>query len=414
MTRRVAVFVLGTSPAVITETLYVLLVQDEAFVPDEVHVITTKRGASDLESQLLAGPDGAWARLLRERAHTLQGRTPRLTMKETVHLISHRSDSEPLYDIVNLQDNQAAARTIFEVLRTLKQVPGTRMHASVAGGRKTMSSYMAQAFSLLADPHDVLTHVLVNEPFERTSPPFYFPPAQPQQLAAAGWDGDVCTSNAQLALAELSVLKLGPLLRTALPAKALDDFESAMTLAKGLLEPFEVQLAVREPQIGRKRKPVLQLLGRDVQVTPMQFVVFLLHAVALNMKLAGTVEDDAFGFGDKNHAILTLDDWRGLCDLDKIPLSFEEVEEPAPNATIYSKLVDSLRSEVGEVAERLRLVRVQPDGEVAAANNANLPIKQYRFTDRVPILVLDGLLSNQSKNFVDRLVRKLLLLKDQS
>ncbi|WP_157991654.1 hypothetical protein [Caldimonas tepidiphila] len=36
--RRVLVCVCGMSPAVITETLYVLMHQDPPFVPDEVHV----------------------------------------------------------------------------------------------------------------------------------------------------------------------------------------------------------------------------------------------------------------------------------------------------------------------------------------------------------------------------------------
>lgn len=406
--RQVVVFVLGTSPAVITETLYALLVQDEPFVPDELHVVTTTTGAQALEHQLLAAQTGAFARLLQDQSHRLQGKTPRLTMEGTVHLIRDDKHGEPLVDIVTLQDNQAAARTIFQVLRSLKQVPGTRLHASVAGGRKTMSSYMGQAFSLLADPQDVLTHVLVNEPFERAKPTFYFPPARPERLSADRWDGEVWTSDAELSLAELSVLKLGPLLRTALPADALDDFEAAMKLAKGLLEPFEVRLAVLEPERGAKRRPVLQMLGRHVDVTPMQFVVFLLHAVALNMKLAGEAPDDAFGFGDKDHAILTLADWEALCDLHEIPLSSLEVEEPAPNFTVYSKLIDRLRSEVGEVAERLRLVRVMSEGEGGPGRSSAPATKQYRFTDRVPALILDGLLTPPSERLVKGLVGKLM------
>ena len=42
--RRILMCVSGMSPAVVTETLYALLTQDEPFVPDEVHVITTHKG----------------------------------------------------------------------------------------------------------------------------------------------------------------------------------------------------------------------------------------------------------------------------------------------------------------------------------------------------------------------------------
>lgn len=410
--RRVAVFVLGTSPAVITETLYALLMRTEPFVPDEVHVITTKVGAQAVERELLRQDSGAFWRLLGDYQDRLGGKRPLFDMARTVHLIRATREQDALDDIVTLKDNHAAATTIYRVMRDLKQVPATVVHASVAGGRKTMSSYMGQAFSLLADPDDVLTHVLVNEPFERTQPTFFFPPRQSVQLTAARWDGTVNTGDARVTLAELSVLKLGPLLRTALPAAVLHDFDDTMVLAKGLLEPFEVRPAVLEPRLGVakgvKRRPVLSMLGRQVELTPLQYVVFLLHAVALEMKLSGRLDDDALSFGTKDHAVLTLSDWEALCDLDEIPLSPLEVDEPAPSLTVYSKLVDRLRTEVGEVCERLRLVRVVPEGDDAHAGRDLSTGKRYRFNSRVPKLNLTGLLSIKSRPVVEKVVQRLV------
>jgi CRISPR-associated protein (TIGR02584 family) len=410
--RRVALFVLGTSPAVITETLYALFTLDVPFVPDEVHVVTTTVGAQAVDRDVLNGGSGAYWRLLDEHQDRLGGKTPLFDLERTVHLIRSPRQQEALSDIVTLEDNRAAAKTIYQVLRDLKRVPGTTVHASVAGGRKTMSSYMGQAFSLLADPDDVLTHVLVNEPFERTKPTFFYPPRQPVELHADRWPGPVSTAQAELTLAELSVLKLGPLLRTALPASVLDDFDGTTMLAKGLLEPFEVRPAVLEPARGVKLRPVLRMLGRQVELTPLQYVVFLLHAVALNMKQAGRLDDDAFGFGNKDQAVLTLADWGALCDLDEIPLSPQEVDEPAPNFTVYSKLVDRLRTEVGEVAERLRLVRVLPEADTNAddspAGAEVAAVKRYRFTERVPTLNLNTLLSPPSRAVVEALVERLV------
>ena len=53
--------------------------------------------------------------------------------------------------------------------------------ASVAGGRKTMSALLFAVMSLLAKEDDLLTHVLINEPFDSRGlePRFYFPPATP-------------------------------------------------------------------------------------------------------------------------------------------------------------------------------------------------------------------------------------------
>lgn len=416
--RRVLVCVLGTSPAVITETLYALLNQEPPFVPDEVHVITTTTGVRQLDEQLLAGGQGAFHRLLAEQAGRLQGKSPQLDLARTVHLIAPSPDAPACEDIVTLADNRAAANTVYRVLYQLKQVQGTQVHASVAGGRKTMSSYMLQAFSLQADAWDSLSHVLVSEPFERVAPAFYFPPATPvthryrPDSRRDEWQ-TISTEAAQLDLAELSVLKLGPLLRQALPAGALTNLDATTALAKGLLEPFEVWLEVREPKRGVKRKSLLRLLGYEVELTPMQFTVFVLHAVAQDMWLHGQLPNPSLAFGTKDDATLTLADWDRLCRIDSLTLAPTEVDSPAPSmSSHYSKIVDALRKQVGLVCERLRLERVvTPDapkpGKTKSKNDKASEKGRYAFPPNAPTLRLDTLMSAPERVVVEAIVRKL-------
>lgn len=48
----------GTSPAIITETLWALACETPSTVPDEVIVVTTIRGRADIERFLLASENG--------------------------------------------------------------------------------------------------------------------------------------------------------------------------------------------------------------------------------------------------------------------------------------------------------------------------------------------------------------------
>ena len=61
-TRRVLLCAIGMSPQIVTETLYALAVKPEAglepWIPTEVHVVTTARGADNAKLNLLSGNPG--------------------------------------------------------------------------------------------------------------------------------------------------------------------------------------------------------------------------------------------------------------------------------------------------------------------------------------------------------------------
>ena len=80
------------------------------------------------------------------------------------------------------------------------------LHASIAGGRKTMGFYLGYAFSLFARPQDELSHVLVSSPFE-SHPEFFYPPATPRRLATRGGQ-HIDTADARITLARIPVVRL--------------------------------------------------------------------------------------------------------------------------------------------------------------------------------------------------------------
>lgn len=161
--RPVALCLAGLTPAVVTETLYGLAVtRRPRVVPDEVHIITTGAAYPTVVGRLL-GPSGALARLRREYG------LPRDGLRcdpARVHVLRD-ARGRWIDDIRSDRDSRAAGECIRDVVRTLARDPGTELHCSLAGGRKTMSALLATALQLYRRPQDRLYHVLVSEPFER-------------------------------------------------------------------------------------------------------------------------------------------------------------------------------------------------------------------------------------------------------
>lgn len=200
--RRILLCVTGLSPQIITETLYALAIDCQpAFVPTEVHLLTTVEGARLAQASLLHSDGGQYLALF---ADWPQIAPPRLD-SNTIHIIDG-PDGLPLADIRTPEENVAAADTIASVVRHLTRDPECAVHVSIAGGRKTMGFYLGYALSLYARPQDRLSHVLVSAPFE-SHPNFFYPPRQPRRLTTR--DGrHIDTADAKVTLAEIPFVRL--------------------------------------------------------------------------------------------------------------------------------------------------------------------------------------------------------------
>ena len=115
------------------------------------------------------------------------------------------ADGQPLDDISSVIDNEALADQLFAFVRTLATSADICLHASIAGGRKTMGLYIGLALQFYGRPGDTLSHVLVNPELENRE--FFYPP--PDNANVILDDGrTIPAEEIQLELAKIPLLLL--------------------------------------------------------------------------------------------------------------------------------------------------------------------------------------------------------------
>ncbi len=174
------VTVLGLSPAVITETLWALAHRKsdgrpDPLVVDEIHVLTTARGIEQVRTRL-EGPDGGLARVCAELGW--QDRRPSLTVAPI-----RSADGRVLDDIRGEADNSALGDATVRLVGRLSERDEMCVHASMAGGRKTMSFFMGYVLSLFGRPGDELSHVLLHDERFEYCRDFWCPTRAPTPLS---------------------------------------------------------------------------------------------------------------------------------------------------------------------------------------------------------------------------------------
>jgi CRISPR-associated protein (TIGR02584 family) len=162
--------VVGMSPAIVTETVWALLCGQEARDVKlvEIVVATTSKGARECD-KLLEKLDQL-ARDWPEAAPSLNGVVVR------VEVVKDETGA-PLHDLRTSQDNIQFELLLRGLIYQFTQREEPRLHASLAGGRKTMSYYMGSLMSLFARDQDGMSHVLVGQDWaEQAKPPgFWYP-----------------------------------------------------------------------------------------------------------------------------------------------------------------------------------------------------------------------------------------------
>lgn len=200
--RRVLLMVSGLSPQVVTETLYALAVERKpAFVPTEVLLVTTAQGARIARQALFDEPPGRFRQLCAD------WKLGNAIAFDVSRIRTIREAAGPLEDLRSGADLARAADEISAIVRELCSDPACAVHASIAGGRKSMSYYIGQAMSLFGRPQDRLSHVLVNHPFEGLRD-FYYPPSVPVELTDPRTGASVNTASALIELADVPFVRL--------------------------------------------------------------------------------------------------------------------------------------------------------------------------------------------------------------
>lgn len=232
--RRILLAVTGLSPQIVTETLHALAVtRNPAWVPTEIRLITTMRGAQEAERTLLS-PDPGWFHRL-----CADYRLPAIAfVRNHIHVITGARGA-PLDDIIEEADNAAVADLITEEVRALTADPGASLHVSIAGGRKTMGFYLGYALSLFGRVQDRLSHVLISPPYE-LFPEFFYP--APRTRFVRDRDGRTLDAReAQVHLGNIPFVRL----REGLPERILQGrarFSEAVAEAQKALPPVALHL----------------------------------------------------------------------------------------------------------------------------------------------------------------------------
>lgn len=186
--KHILLCVAGGTPQIITETLWALMQPPHNERVDEIRVVTTKEGRKKVLENLLDAENGrfhqfcqdfpefACERPLSKKIKFEESGLYLLTHKETGVPNPRDDDGERLQDILTTAENQKAANQICDIVHEITQDESIRLHATVAGGRKTMGLYLMAAMQLFGRNYDVMSHVLVNAEVENKFDFFYITP----------------------------------------------------------------------------------------------------------------------------------------------------------------------------------------------------------------------------------------------
>ena len=261
------------TPQIITETLWALYQRGERV--DEIRVITTLDGREKIltgrvngrgsaDESLLDSDQGQFFKFLQDfpAAGPIKFDASSLyllTTKQTGVPDARDDDSERLSDILTDADNEKAANQICELVRELAAKEKVRIHASIAGGRKTMSLYLMAAMQLFGRNEDVMSHVLVSKEVEFGAPKFFYKRPQPEPILDFGGkpktkpDGRALTSDdINIYLADIPFIRLGGI-GAKLLDKPLTNYGSFVADAQRELEFLE---SAKELRINLKEKKV--------------------------------------------------------------------------------------------------------------------------------------------------------------
>lgn len=278
--------VTGQSPAVLTETVWALAREKPAIIPHRVVVITTTEGRDTLVKELLSPPDHCVWDQLRARLEGLgHDLTGRLQFGSTPHDIRVITLFDPklqrnreLADIGSEEQNAAAADFIMETVRGLAMDDGVRLVASIAGGRKTMSALLFSVMSLLGKEDDLLTHLLVNDPFESRglTPRFYFPPAIPVTHSGRDREGNpvsISSDQANIQLGKIPFVALRNLFERDLKKK-----QSYSRLVQECQRTANAHARQNVQLTIRRSRREIRVNGQFVTLSALQHLVLLFLA----------------------------------------------------------------------------------------------------------------------------------------
>ena len=299
--RRVLLAVSGLSPQIVTETLYALAIRSEQpWVPTEICLLTTARGAEHARLNLLSADPG-WFHRLRADYHL-----PEMHFDADCIEVIRDAAGTPLTDIRSQADNDATADALTEAVRAFTADLDSALHVSIAGGRKTMGYYLGYALSLFGRAQDRLSHVLVEEGYEG-HPQFYYPSPGERVIHTLGPNPrPLDCQQAAVTLAEIPFVRL----REGQPAALLAGsarFSDVVAALNRALAPPRLVINVADGQV--------EACGQAVSMAPANLAFLLWFARRAWTGLYG-LRRPADGVPDADYAQAYLEEYDRLQGLN--------------------------------------------------------------------------------------------------
>lgn len=256
--RRILYAVIGLSPQILTETLYALIKSEAPFIPTEIHLLTTTKGAQHSKLALFNENGGWFHRFCQD--YDVDG----IDFNENhIHTLVNEH-GQTIDDIRTPEENNAVANLITRHIREFSNDPSSALHVSIAGGRKTMGFYAGYALSMFGREQDRLSHVLVQPEFEG-HPNFFYPTPYSSIIRTRNQQDILDIREAKVDLAYLPIVRL----RHALDRSVVDESQDFHVLVNQLQRSFE------DPElIINTQKRCLIIGDKTVELSPANFVFY--------------------------------------------------------------------------------------------------------------------------------------------
>lgn len=254
MKKNILLLVTGMTPQIITETVWALAcdpLNDAPWVPDEIHVLSTQDGLTQIRSRLFA--DQIFSQF--QKTYPI---TANIQFDERYLHVIKNDLNEALTDLKTPEDNEYAANAICEIIRDFTAQDNVTLHVSIAGGRKTMGFYAGYALSLYGRAQDRMSHVLVEEKFE-TARDFFYPTID-SSFVTDRFDKEWDAKDAQVWLAQIPFVRLKDAVKDKHQLKSNDSFSDVVSKINESFNDVQLKIAVHCRQVIINEKFVIKNL----------------------------------------------------------------------------------------------------------------------------------------------------------
>lgn len=252
MKKNILLLVTGMTPQIITETVWALAcdpLNDAPWIPDEIHVLSTQDGLTQIRSRLFADQ-------IFKQFQTDYPVSASIQFNEhCLHVIKDGSGIA-LTDLKTPEDNESAANAICEIVRDFTSQNDVTLHVSIAGGRKTMGFYAGYALSLYGRAQDRMSHVLVDEKFE-TARDFFYPTLK-SSFVTDRFDKEWDAKDAQVWLAQIPFVRLKEAVKDKHQLKSQDSFSDVVTKINESFNDVRLKILLHSCEIIVNEKFVIK------------------------------------------------------------------------------------------------------------------------------------------------------------